>query len=193
MYLHGWADTGSTFQFVVDTLCSEWRVVAPDWRGFGRSSCRCTSYWFPDYLADLHALLDIYSANEPVRLIGHSMGANVGSLYAGTMPERVRAFVNVEGFGLPDSDPGNAPGRYRAWIEQSTGAPGFSEYPDLEALAARLACRAAIMAGDVVEPPEAIRLLDDLARVRDPYTCPHGRPVWIRLGREERERKFGRR
>lgn len=171
MYLHGWADTGSTFQFVVDTLCSEWRVVAPDWRGFGRSSCRCTSYWFPDYLADLHALLDIYSANEPVRLIGHSMGANVGSLYAGTMPERVRAFVNVEGFGLPDSDPGDAPGRYRAWIEQSTDAPGFSEYRDLEALAARIkkrhpamgAAEAAFVAGEwaIEEPDGTVRLRAD--------------------------------
>ncbi|MDH3533982.1 MAG: alpha/beta fold hydrolase, partial [Gammaproteobacteria bacterium] len=91
VYLHGWADTGSTFQFVVDQLQESWRVVAPDWRGFGRSDCACTSYWFPDYLADLQALLDIYSPEHPVRLIGHSMGGNVASLYAGSMPERVQA------------------------------------------------------------------------------------------------------
>lgn len=138
VYLHGWADMGSTFQFVVDALCSQWRVVAPDWRGFGRSACDCTSYWFPDYLADLHALLEIYSANDPVRLIGHSMGANVGSLYAGTMPERVRAFVNVEGFGLVDSDPDDAPKRYRAWIEKAIEGPGFSQYANFEALASRI-------------------------------------------------------
>ena len=141
VYLHGWADTGSTFQFVVDALSEGWSVMAPDWRGFGRSTCGCTSYWFPDYLADLHTLLDIFSADDPVRLVGHSMGGNVGALYAGTMPERVRAFVNIEGFGLPDSDPADAPGRYRAWIEAGNAAPRFSEYANLEALAYRIGKR----------------------------------------------------
>ena len=141
VYLHGWADTGSTFQFVVDALSEGWSVMAPDWRGFGRSTCGCTSYWFPDYLADLHELLGIFSADDPVRLVGHSMGGNVGALYAGTMPERVRAFVNIEGFGLPDSDPADAPGRYRAWIEAGNAAPRFSEYANLEALAYRIGKR----------------------------------------------------
>ena len=141
VYLHGWADTGSTFQFVVDAFSEEWHVVAPDWRGFGRSTCGCTSYWFPDYLADLHALLEIFSRDDPVRLVGHSMGGNVGSLYAGTMPERVRAFVNIEGFGLPDSDPADAPMRYRAWIEAGNAVPRFSEYANLEALAYRISKR----------------------------------------------------
>ena len=40
-------------------------------------------------------------------------------LYAGVMPERVAAFVNVEGFGLPESDPDNAPAHYRRWLEKS--------------------------------------------------------------------------
>lgn len=146
VYLHGWADTGSTFQFVVDELTAEWRVVAPDWRGFGRSRCECTSYWFPDYIADLHELLNIYSSQDPVRLVGHSMGANVGSLYAGTMPERVRAFVNIEGFGLPDSDPDDAPGRYRSWIEGAADGPDFSRYADLHALACRIKKRHPAMA-----------------------------------------------
>ncbi|MBU2678505.1 MAG: alpha/beta hydrolase [Gammaproteobacteria bacterium] len=147
VYLHGWADTGSTFQFVVDALGGDWHVVAPDWRGFGRSSCECTSYWFPDYVADLHALLELFSPDEPVRLVGHSMGANVASLYAGTMPERVRAFVNVEGFGLKDSDPDDAPGRYRSWIERSLEAPTFSEYANLDVLAQRIQKRYPAMGG----------------------------------------------
>ena len=138
IYLHGWGDTGSAFQFVIDALQGEWRVVAPDWRGFGRTSCDCTSYWFPDYMADLHKLLAACSPTEPARLVGHSMGGNVASLYAGSFPERVSAFVNIEGFGLVDSNPADAPSRYRAWIEGAETAPGFSAYPDFEALAQRL-------------------------------------------------------
>ena len=141
VYLHGWADTGETFQFVVDALQGDWHVVAPDWRGFGRSVVECSSYWFPDYLADLHALLDVYSPAEPARLVGHSMGANVVGLYAGAMPERVRAFVNVEGFGLADSDPAAAPQRYRQWLEQAQAGPAFLTYPDMGALAKRIAKR----------------------------------------------------
>jgi len=137
-YLHGWADTGSTFQFVVDALKSSWHVVAPDWRGFGRSMHRGHAYWFPDYLADLHEILNAYSPQEPVRLVGHSMGANICSLYAGVMPERVQAVVNIEGFGLTDSDPDDAPARYRDWIEAGQTTPTFSNYPDFEKLASKI-------------------------------------------------------
>ena len=135
VFLHGWGDTGATFQFVADALAGRWHVVAPDWRGFGRTACRATGYWFPDYLADLDDLLSKYSPTAPVRIIGHSMGGNVGGLYAGVMPERVRAFVNVEGFGLPDSSPAEAPGRYRDWLRRQRQVPEFARFDSMEALA----------------------------------------------------------
>ena len=65
-------------------------------------------------------------------------------MWARSMPGRcpsVCAFVNIEGFGLPDSDPADAPGRYRAWIEAGNAAPRFSEYANLEALAYRIGKR----------------------------------------------------
>ncbi len=58
------------------------------------------------------------------------------SLYAGAMPKRVSSFVNVEGFGLPDSDPGDAPRRYRLWMAAPRSA--FSEYDSMETLASRI-------------------------------------------------------
>ena len=138
VYLHGWGDAGSTLQFVVDALSRDWHVIAPDWRGFGRTNSRASSYWFPDYLADLDCLLAEYSPEGPIRLVGHSMGANVGGLYAGVMPERVSAFVNVEGFGLADSDPVDAPERYRAWLEQGRTIPTFGAFDDFDKLARRI-------------------------------------------------------
>ena len=141
VYLHGWADTGSCFQFVADELASDWFIVAPDWRGFGRTASRAEAYWFPDYLADLDAILEAYSGGQAARLVGHSMGANVGSLYAGTMPEKVSAFVNVEGFGLMETDPNQAPHRYREWIESSREEPSWSTYESIDALARRIAKR----------------------------------------------------
>ncbi len=141
VFLHGWGDSGATFQFVVDALAGQWHVIAPDWRGFGRTMHRARGYWFPDYLADLDDLLSKYSPSAPVRLVGHSMGGNIGGLYAGAMPERVSAFVNVEGFGLRDTSAEEAPARYRAWLQQLREAPGFKEFGSMEALAGHIAGR----------------------------------------------------
>jgi DNA mismatch repair protein MutL len=59
-------------------------------------------------------------------------------------------------------------------------------------IAARAACRAAIMAGDSIAPQEVTQLLIDLAACERPMTCPHGRPTHIRLSREELDRRFKR-
>jgi pimeloyl-ACP methyl ester carboxylesterase len=134
--LHGWGDTGDTFQFMVDALGGDWALVAPDWRGFGRSAWAEEGYWFPDYLADLDALLDALSPEQPARLVGHSMGGNIASLYAGLRPARVRSVANLEGFGLPRSSPEDAPGRLRKWLDQLKSAPVSKDYVTLEQLAA---------------------------------------------------------
>lgn len=61
-----------------------------------------------------------------------------------------------------------------------------------DALAASLACRGAITVNTPLGAPEAARLLADLARCRDPWTCPHGRPIFLTLEHEELLRRFGR-
>src|SRR6187431_1591886 len=81
--LHGWMDCAETWQFLVDALPPEWSCVAPDWRGFGGTEWPQDGYWFADYFADLEALLDIVCPEGQVRLVGHSMGGNVASMYAG--------------------------------------------------------------------------------------------------------------
>ncbi len=136
--LHGWMDVGASFQFVVDALEGEWQVIAPDWRGFGQSEWTGRPYWFPDYVADLDALLTHYSPDEPARLVGASMGGNVACLYAGIRPQRVAKAVTLEGFGLAPTDPAEAPQRLRSWLEQLAEGAGFRHYPDFDALAARL-------------------------------------------------------
>ncbi|HYW02540.1 MAG TPA: alpha/beta hydrolase [Gammaproteobacteria bacterium] len=137
--LHGWMDAGATFQFVVDALARERYVIAPDWRGFGRSGhVPGGRYWFPDYLADLDALLDRYSPDRAVDVAGHSMGGNAAGLYAGARPERVRRLALLEGFGLPSADPGGAPVRYRRWLRQLRVRAPFRSYADYGEFADRL-------------------------------------------------------
>ena len=133
--LHGWLDTGDTFQFLVDAFKRDWPLAALDWRGFGRSEWPQDGYWFPDYLADLDALLGELSPEAPARIIGHSMGGNVASLYAGLRPQRVRCVANLEGFGLPRSSPDKSPGLLRKWLDQVKSTPVLKDYESLEQLA----------------------------------------------------------
>lgn len=137
--LHGWMDVSASFQFVVDCLQHDWHVIAPDWRGFGLSaSPQADTYWFPDYIADLDALLQHYSPAETVPLLGHSMGGNVAALYAGIRPERVSKLVDLEGFGLPATHPKQAPGRFRKWLDELREAPQLRTYASQAEVAARL-------------------------------------------------------
>jgi DNA mismatch repair protein MutL len=54
------------------------------------------------------------------------------------------------------------------------------------------ACKAAIKAGDRIGDAEIAGLLSDLAACENPYACPHGRPVFLRLTRRDIERLFKR-
>jgi len=138
-FLHGWGDVAASFQFVVDALGRQWRVIAPDWRGFGLSQWNECSYWFPDYLADLDALLGHYSPDQPARLVGHSMGGNVAGLYAGVRPGRVARFANLEGFGLWVAAPAAAPARLGQWLQQlREDDPAFRRYASHAEFAERL-------------------------------------------------------
>ena len=137
--VHGWMDVGASFQFVVDALAGEREIVALDWRGFGLSDTTGAGcYWFPDYLADLDALLDVLSPGAPVDLIGHSMGGNVVMSYAGVRPQRIRRLVNLEGFGLPDVAPDQAPERLVKWLDELKDPPSLRPYATLADVAERL-------------------------------------------------------
>jgi len=136
--LHGWMDVGASFQFLVDALQRDWYVIAPDWRGFGRSAWCADGYWFADYIADLEAILDAFAPHEAARLVGHSLGGNVVTLYAGIRPERVAKVVSLDGFGIPAEDASNAPGKYAKWLDALRDPPAFAPYASLAAVADRL-------------------------------------------------------
>ncbi|HLE65677.1 MAG TPA: alpha/beta hydrolase [Burkholderiales bacterium] len=137
--LHGWMDVSASFQFLVDAISPDWDVYAPDWRGYGLSDWSgADCYWFPDYVADLDALLERIQPDAAVNLVGHSLGGNVAGLYAGVRPERVARFVNLEGFGMPATKPEQAPRRYARWMEELRVQSKLRPYPSYAALADRL-------------------------------------------------------
>ena len=137
--VHGWMDVSASFQFLVDALKRDWCVIAPDWRGYGLTERQSAdAYWFADYVADLDFILRHYSAHAPVNLIGHSLGGNVASHYAGARPERIARLVNLEGFGMRRTHAEEAPARYRRFMDELAKPPAFKPYADFAALAARM-------------------------------------------------------
>lgn len=53
-------------------------------------------------------------------------------------------------------------------------------------------CKAAVKANDVLSEREIHDLLDSLSKCVNPFSCPHGRPTFIRISRYELERSFKR-
>lgn len=53
-------------------------------------------------------------------------------------------------------------------------------------------CKSAVKANDVLSMAECQRLIDDLAECENPYSCPHGRPTFIKMTKYEVEKMFKR-
>jgi DNA mismatch repair protein MutL len=61
-----------------------------------------------------------------------------------------------------------------------------------KAMAQSIACRAAVMAGDRLTDREAEGLIQSLLKCENRYSCPHGRPTFVRISRNDLDRQFGR-
>lgn len=62
----------------------------------------------------------------------------------------------------------------------------------VESIAKTVACKAAIKAGDRLTEEEMRSLIDQLFATELPYSCPHGRPTFMRMTSEELDKRFGR-
>ena len=137
--LHGSRDAAASFQFVVDALRGDWHVIAPDWRGHGHSGWTPGSYWQAEFVADLDALLDWLTPGRAVPLIGHSMGGNVASLYAGARPARVEWLVMLDALGdLLNRTPVKVDEILQLVLAARHGGAQERSYPDPSHLAERL-------------------------------------------------------
>jgi pimeloyl-ACP methyl ester carboxylesterase len=135
---HGWLDVSATFALAVQPLLQRFQVLCPDLRGFGHTQWPQDGYWFPDYVGDIEAVLDHYTPAAPALLVGHSMGAQIMSLYAGLRPQRARKLVCVDGLFLPDMPASGTAKRLRGWLDELKALPQQKYYDSFEALAGRV-------------------------------------------------------
>jgi DNA mismatch repair protein MutL len=74
--------------------------------------------------------------------------------------------------------------------ELPSGKPDVRDL--VESIAKTVACKAAIKAGDRLTQEEMRALIDQLFATELPYSCPHGRPTFMRMTSEELDKRFGR-
>ena len=116
-------DGGASFQFLVDALRA--RLVR-DRAGSARIR--------PERMAAAGLLVPrlrrrprgaASTCSQPARrvdLVGHSLGGNIVMQYAGVRPQRVRAVVSLEGFGIPAETPDRGAEAIREVARRGQGA-----------------------------------------------------------------------
>jgi DNA mismatch repair protein MutL len=85
-----------------------------------------------------------------------------------------------------------------SFIRELLDKLGSSDFPSseeesLSAVLDMMSCKAAIKAGDYLNPQELADLLKKRKEIERGSSCPHGRPTTMRLSIEELEKRFGRR
>jgi len=86
----------------------------------------------------------------------------------------------------------NARDAFREALDALESAQQTGTLPDDTTVFYNMACKAAVKANDRLSKEEIHLLLEQLLILENPYHCPHGRPVILRLSKTEIEKKFGR-
>ncbi len=142
LLLHGFLDSGGSWDRVASKLAaSGFEVLVPDLRGFGQSERvgKGGYYHFPDYVADVDALVAQLDAETKLLLVGHSMGGTVACMFAGSRPERVEKLVLLEGIGPPAMPPELAVTRMRRWLNDLRRPRRHKAFASIQDAAQRLA------------------------------------------------------
>jgi pimeloyl-ACP methyl ester carboxylesterase len=96
LLLHGLGDEADTWRGVLALIAAEFRAVAPDFPGFGRSDQAWRRSTVPFFVATLLELLDVLAISRTV-LVGHSAGAVIAQALTLDHPERVERLVLIGG------------------------------------------------------------------------------------------------
>jgi pimeloyl-ACP methyl ester carboxylesterase len=102
--LHGANDQAGLWAKTVKPLKGSYRFIVPDLPGHGESAPDSGPLDLGMMLAAVEAVIDREAKQEPVTIVGNSMGGWVALLYAEAHPERVRELVleNSAGLSAPD-------------------------------------------------------------------------------------------
>ncbi len=91
--VHGFPLDHSMWDAQIDVLGRQWRIIAPDLRGFGRSQVTPGTASMEQMADDVAAMLDALVIDQPVVFVGLSMGGYVAFQFQRKYRDRLRALV----------------------------------------------------------------------------------------------------
>lgn len=103
LFVHGFPLDHSMWREQLGELSSGFRCIAPDLRGFGRSSVTAGTVSMEQFADDLAALLDALEITEPIVLCGLSMGGYVAWQFVRRHAARLKALILCDTRAVPDS------------------------------------------------------------------------------------------
>lgn len=155
--LHGWLDNAASFDAIAPLL-PDVRFMALDLPGHGRSTHHPIGVLYPfiDYVADVFWALEVMQWTK-FALLGHSLGAGVAAVFAGTFPDRVVRLGLLEGLGPLTEPAEQAPVRLANALNEQRRKAGrpAPRYDSREDVVTRLTA-----AVSRVETSSALTLLD---------------------------------
>jgi pimeloyl-ACP methyl ester carboxylesterase len=160
--LHGWLDNAASF-VPLAPLLQGIELVAPDLPGHGRSVHLPQGADY-SFAGAVNSVLDIADALgwERFALLGHSMGAGIGSLVAAACPQRVERFVAIEALGALAESPERTVTRLRDAIAamRNVARKPLRVFPDIDT-----AIRARMQVNALDEPTARLLVERGLAMV----------------------------
>jgi len=139
--LHGWLDNAATFNEISPYL-SEFDFYSLDQAGHGNSDKLPLSatYSILEYVTHVNEFANEMGWDQ-FHLLGHSLGACVSSIYAGTFPDRVKSLALIEGLGPLSREESENPEAFRTYISKRGGRksrmPSYKSENDASAARAK--------------------------------------------------------
>lgn len=110
--LHGFPLDHQMWAAQIEALSGEFRVLAPDLRGFGQSQITAfdveVGVAMEKYAADLVAVLETLGLKQPIVLAGFSMGGYAAWQFALRYPERLRGLILCDTRAAADAEEARA-------------------------------------------------------------------------------------
>ena len=77
------------------------------------------------------------------------------------------------------------------FVDRASAGIKMDHAPAIEKLTMR-SCKSAVKAHDYLKDSEIDQLMADLKKCENPFSCPHGRPTFIKMTQYEIEKMFKR-
>lgn len=131
MLLHGFPDSADVWRHLIPLFVKNgYRVIAPDLRGFGESELLngVKNYQIKMIMQDLLELKNRLSITDPIKLIAHDWGANIGWMLVSFFPQEFSTYVALSvGHPYAYALDGGFEQRMKGWYTMAFQFEGMAE------------------------------------------------------------------